>query len=57
LIGPFEKLHEEGLDKTARTKAQDLLDDPRLHAGGDSEDEDEDEDEDDEMEDEEDEDE
>jgi ribosomal RNA-processing protein 1 len=50
LIAPFEKLREEGLDKTAKTKARELLDDPRLHAGGDSEDEDEDEDEEDEDE-------
>jgi len=50
LIAPFEKLGEEGLDKTAKTKARELLDDPRLHAGGDSEDEDEDEDEEDEDE-------
>jgi hypothetical protein len=30
LIEPFVKLQKEGLDKVARIKAQDLLDDPRL---------------------------
>jgi len=31
LSGPFVKLREEGLDKTARLKADELLEDPRLH--------------------------
>lgn len=54
LIEPFEKLAVDGLDKTARTKGKELLDDPRLNAGSDEEDQGQDDDEDDEeMEDEE----
>jgi ribosomal RNA-processing protein 1 len=41
LIEPFEKLAEMGLDKTGRTKAMELLGDPRLNAGSDVEDVDE----------------
>jgi len=33
LIEPFEKLRKEGSDKTARTKAKDLLEDARLDQG------------------------
>jgi hypothetical protein len=29
-VRPFMKLKEEGLDKVARKKAKDLLEDPRL---------------------------
>ena len=44
LVTPFVKLREDGLDKTSRLKADQLLEDPRLHIENAVEDEDEDED-------------